>query len=412
MSDQRMRILLVGIGGYGNSYVNMLLDAPEQDRFVIVGAVDPYPESCRRFAELQSRNVPVMPSLEDFYDSERSADLAIISTPPQLHAAHTELAMSRGSHVLCEKPLCTSPGDAVRMAEAQSRWNKHVAIGYQWSFSRSIEQLKSQILAGDFGRPIRLRTLVLWPRDESYYARNRWAGTIKDARGQWVLDSPANNACAHYLHNMLYVLGDRPDRSITPATLTAELYRAHRIENYDTAVLRCRTTDDIDIHFVVSHATVERRGPVFHYEFERATITFDEQPGASILANTANGLRICGSPNEDRARKFWHTLDCIQGHASPLCGIEAATPHTQCVWAAQRSMPLIADFPHSSIRVTGPIGKQSTTVAGLGDALRQCYDQWKLPSELGFEWARQGETVSLPAHGAFPSLVSLHRSML
>ncbi len=44
-------------------------------------------------------------------------------------------------------------------------------------------------------------------------------------QGRLVLDSPVNNACSHYLHNMFYVLGDRLDRSDQPKWVTAELYR-------------------------------------------------------------------------------------------------------------------------------------------------------------------------------------------
>jgi hypothetical protein len=38
---------------------------------------------------------------------------------------------------------------------------------------------------------------------------------------------------------MLYLLGDSPTTSGVPARVEAQLYRAHDIENYDTAILRC-----------------------------------------------------------------------------------------------------------------------------------------------------------------------------
>ena len=40
---------------------------------------------------------------------------------------------------------------------------------------------------------------------------------------------------------MLYVLGKTPDTSAQPHSVTAELYRANPIENYDTAAIRCTT---------------------------------------------------------------------------------------------------------------------------------------------------------------------------
>src|SRR4051812_35667852 len=94
-------IALVGIGGYRNNYVSALLDAPTQDEFCIAGAIDPVPKLCRRLRELESASIPLYTSLEDFYATNR-ADLAVISTPLQFHAAQTCLALARGSHVLCE----------------------------------------------------------------------------------------------------------------------------------------------------------------------------------------------------------------------------------------------------------------------------------------------------------------------
>src|SRR5918992_777122 len=101
------------------------------------------------------------------------------------------------------------------MIRARDAAGRQVSIGYQWSFCPAIQRLAS---------------MVLWPRDETYYLRNKWAGRLFTGQGHPVFDSPVNNACAHYLHNMFYVLGDRTDTSAVPARVTAELYRANSIE--------------------------------------------------------------------------------------------------------------------------------------------------------------------------------------
>ena len=43
------------------------------------------------------------------------------------------------------------------MAASQNQSGKRVAIGYQWSFSQAIQQLKKDILDGVFGKARRLR---------------------------------------------------------------------------------------------------------------------------------------------------------------------------------------------------------------------------------------------------------------
>jgi hypothetical protein len=203
------------------------------------------------------------------------------------------------------------------------------------------------------------------------------------------------NACAHYLHNMLYLTGDRVDRSAEPTSVTAELYRAHPIENYDTGCLRITTVGGAEHLFIVSHATEGRVDPTFSYEFERGTIDFAASPDGDIVARMADGTtKNYGSPNEPNDGKILLTVDAIGRGTPSLCGIEAAAAHTRCAVAAQASAPDIVPFPRDLVRVTGEVGHRATAVEGLDDVLRRCYAEWRLPSELAVSWARPGRAVT------------------
>jgi predicted dehydrogenase len=380
-----LTIVVVGIGGYGHHFMNALLDAPSHQDVRIVGTVDPRPDGYERLDELRARRIPHFDTLDDFYRAH-TADLAVISSPIQFHADQVCTALSHGSHVLCEKPLCCTPADADRMAAAQQAAGRHVAIGYQWSFSGAVQELKADILAGRFGKPRRLRCLTLWPRDDKYYNRNRWAGATHDEQGRPVFDSPVNNACAHHLHHLFYLLGDKANASAAPTTLTAELFRANAIANYDTAAIRCGTSAGADILFVTSHAVRSRLGPNYQLEFENAVVEYVDAPSAIIKATFTSGSTICyGSPDEPRDRKLWCTVAAIRKGEPALCPIGAAASHTRAVAMAQAAG--IADFPKRLIRTVGEPGSQFTVVQGLDGALRRCYEQWSLPSELDFAWA-------------------------
>ncbi|HEV2296550.1 MAG TPA: Gfo/Idh/MocA family oxidoreductase [Tepidisphaeraceae bacterium] len=390
-------VALVGIGGYGSIYVSALLEAAGRVREQqFIAAVDPSPALCDRLEELRGRQIPIYASLETLYEHHRP-DLVVISSPFHLHAAQAVTALEHGSHVLCEKPMCVTVRQAQEMRCARDRAGRHVAIGYQWSFSPAIQRLKSDIQAGLFGRAKRLKTIVLWPRDESYYGRNRWAGRQYDEQGGPIFDSPVSNACAHYLHNMLYVLGAQTDRSAAPDRVTAELYRAHPIENYDTAALRCWTVDGVEILFVVSHATRQTHGPELRYEFEKAVVTFAEHRGGEIIARFNDGAeRNYGSPWESSdTGKLWATLRAIRSGAPTVCGIEAAVAQTQVTAAVQESMPSPLPFPPNLVRVEGEPGARKTWVEGLEAVLAESYQQCRLPSELNVEWARAGRSVDV-----------------
>ena len=385
--------MLGGIGGYGNSYVDYLLDAGAAHGARIVAAADPAPAGCKRLAELKALGVPVLPTLDEALEAA-PADLVVLSTPISLHAPHACTALARGAHVLCEKPLCASLADARSLFEARARAGRQVAVGYQWSFCETTLALKRDILAGRFGAPRRLKTLVLWPRDRAYYHRNRWAGRQRDDQGRWVLDSPVNNAVAHHLQHMLFLLGGRIDRSLCPDAVTAELYRANAIENYDTAMLRARAANGAEILFTASHAVQRTVNPTCLFEFELATIAFSDATGNRFVARFGNGeTRDYGSPDQ-HDRKLWTTIDCVRTGAPVPCGLEAAAAHTLCMLGAQQSS-VITPFPASLIRSTGEGNNTLVSVDGMEETLERCHDANRLPSEAGVPWAKPGRDVAL-----------------
>src|SRR5688500_11668800 len=114
-----VNVALVGICGYGASYLNALLDAGGEDpdeAFRLCAVVDPAASRSPRLAEVRERNIPVFSDLADLYaaNSPRT-DLTLMCTPIHLHARHTCLALAHGSRVLCEKPLSATAKDALRV---------------------------------------------------------------------------------------------------------------------------------------------------------------------------------------------------------------------------------------------------------------------------------------------------------
>jgi predicted dehydrogenase len=396
-----VRLVLAGIGGMGACYLDELFDHAGDRPFELTGAVDPSPRRSRQAAALEERGVPVYPSLEDFY-GRHQADLAIISSPIHFHSSQTLEALARGSHVLCEKPAAALIQEVRRMAEAAAPSGRFAAVGYQWSFSRAIQDLKADVRAGVFGRPKRLRCLYLWPRDETYYGRNDWAGRIRNASGQWILDSPANNAMAHDLHNMLYILGPATDRSAEPARVTAELYRAYPIQNYDTVAARVITRDDVELLIYFSHACAADIGPVISYEFEEATVLGSGR-GSSLKAVHADGrITEYGPPDDEPFKKLWDCLAAVRTGDRPVCGLEAAASQTLCVNGFQESHP-ISSFPARFQEREGKPGSRWVYVRGLEETFVRCYQGGKLPSEMGVDWAQPGREVELTDYPAFPS---------
>jgi len=393
-------IVLVGTSGMGLVYLDALLKDRMSGAFRLAGTVDPYPDRCSRLDELRALKIPNFGSLEEFYARAR-AELAIISSPIHFHCQQTLAALARGSDVLCEKPPAATIQEVWTMIEAQDLVRQWVAVGYQWSSSAAVQSLKKDMMEGLFGKPKRLKCLYLWPRDEAYYQRNDWAGRQRDGQGRWILDSPANNAMAHDLHNMFYVLGRTRETSAVPVQVEAELYRAHDIENFDTAAIRCLTDEGTEILFYASHSAPADTGPVFSYEFEGGTVSADGR-GADITASIGGRAKNYGCPDVEPLRKLSSAIACIQSRRLPECGLEAAMSQTLCINGAQDSMPEIQEFPADLLEIKGESGRRTIQVRGLDEALRACYERNRLPCELGVSWAKPGRKVELRGYDHFP----------
>jgi len=306
------------------------------------------------------------------------AELAIICTPPFLHAAQSIAALSHGSFVLCEKPVAPTLREALEMENAAGRYEKWVAIGYQWSFSDAVLALKRDILAGRLGKPRVLKTIVSWPRKRSYYGRGvGWAGKIqKDGVTVW--DSIASNACAHYLHNMLFLLGEQMQSAATPLRVEAECLRAYDIETFDTCALKMEMREGSTAFFVASHAADEKLDPQFVYEFEKATVTyFDGQ----IVADFGDGLRVCyGDPFEDEMRKVSDCARAVENGTLPPCTVHTASAHTALMAGLHKNMTVAAFNPETVSQ-----NEEKIWVRGLCATMRKCYRETALFSECGIK---------------------------
>jgi predicted dehydrogenase len=388
--SKELTVALAGIGGYGENYVKALLQDRADRKFV--AAADPAPERCKLLAEIKAKGIPVYPDLESLY-KDFSPSLTALASPIQLHRPQSELALARGSHVLCEKPAAGSLADAEAMLAAEkASKGLFLAIGYQWSYSTAVLDLKKDILAGRLGRPLRLRSLILWPRALSYYQRNSWAGALKTPGGLAVNDSPLNNATAHYLHNCLFLLGSELGSSAQPERLRAELARVNRIQNFDTVSLRLEAAG-AEILFLSSHATRTQLGPICSYEFENATVSYEDSHRSFVARFKDGSFKNYGNPEESIMKKLDDCAAAARDGGRPVCAIETALAHTRCVEATQRSSAVL-EMPEE-YRATLENGSDPLNVIkGLPELMTLCYAQSALPSECGLAaWAKPGELV-------------------
>lgn len=386
------RVLLSGIGGYASNYITALL-SPRADSlpFEFVAAADPCAENCAMYQQLKDAGVRVYHDIAEFF-AEDTCDLCIIASPIQFHLEQTRIAMEHGAHVLCEKPIGATLCQAKEMLALEERFGRKIMIGFQWSYAEGMLSLKRDIMAGRFGKPIDLRVMLDWPRGSNYYARP-WAGKIRDASGREVYDSIANNACAHYIHNMLFLLGGELDSSAMPESVEAQLYRSNAIENFDTAFMHIRAAG-ADLMFAASHAGSKNAQPALDYRFEKARITMEgENENCFVLrAHTDEGdlLYPMNSTHQD---KFYDALRMLKGEPQP-CTVRTAIPHALCIDALSR-MPIHDVSSEYIDRMELHPGDFYNVARGMDELLYNALESGKLPCASAAPYVAESSRIDI-----------------
>ncbi len=373
-----IRVLLVGIGGYAAGYVHEMVERGISGGLKLAGIVDPYAEKSIHYEKAKSITSVFCNSLEEFY-ADHTADLAVISTPIPLHAPQAVCCMEHGSHVLLEKPIAGTLEDAQRIADAQCRTGKLLAVGFQWCNDPAMYAFRQDVRSGLFGEILSMRTLVLWPRDTAYYQRGSgWAGKKYDKNGYPIFDSVASNATAHYLFNALWIAGS------APTEVEAFTARANPIETYDTIVLKGKLRG-ADLTFAATHAGGRGivQNPMFEYVFEKGSICYGGygKTGGELIFRFNDGTEkhygiSRTDTGTDRMHKLWDIAGLIAGDGGKIaCTAQEAMLHTRAMESVRSVCPEAYVFPNEQVCLTNG----TYWVPGLCEKLIDCYENRRLP---------------------------------
>ena len=144
-----LRVLQVGAGAMGRSWLRLLAESPEVE---LVGLVDLDQQAARSAAEATGhRGVAVAGSLGELLpvvDAEAVLDITV----PAAHAAVSREALRHGLPVLGEKPLAESVSAGLGMVAAAERSGQLLAVSQSRRHWRQLTAFRGQISRlGDLG---------------------------------------------------------------------------------------------------------------------------------------------------------------------------------------------------------------------------------------------------------------------
>lgn len=375
VSPSPARIAIIGVSGYGSIHLQLARESRDRGEVTITAAaIINSAEEAATIAELQAHGTEVFTDYAEMFRRHAGRiDLCLIPTGIHWHARMTIAALEAGANVLVEKPLAGSVAEVAEIRRAEQRTGRFAAVGFQDFYEPGTIWLKNELQRGVIGDIWSVRFLGVWPRPRAYFTRNNWAGRLK-VDGVPVMDSPLNNAFAHFVMLSLF-LGGAEESAATPRLEGVELLRAHAIESFDTAVVRSLTARGVKLWFGASHAcreTIEpeivitgRHGQAcWRYEAEawwRAT-------DGVVMRRTL--LDITGA----RRAMFRAALQRLQDPAVPICTSELAGRHTALIEAIH-GQARVQPVPPDKIVWSGSNGDASQVpeIHGLAEAMRRSY---------------------------------------
>ena len=194
MASARIRLGVIGAGTMGSQH------ARNARRFVSACELAALQDLDRGRAERLAAELggangadgPAVLSSPEELIASSAVDAVLVAAPDAFHAELVLACLAAGKAVLCEKPLASSPEEALRIVEAEAGAGRRlVSLGFQRRFDPAHAALKALADSGALGRPL------LWK------GVHRNAKAAYDSSGAFILA----NSAGHDIDSSRWLLG-------------------------------------------------------------------------------------------------------------------------------------------------------------------------------------------------------------
>jgi predicted dehydrogenase len=151
-------------------------------------------------------------------------DAVVVAAPHNFHVPISCYALKKGIHVLVEKPLAVTVGEADKLIRAAKKSRRIFGVMLQQRLTPHYQAAKKIIAGGGVGKIYRVSMVIPWWRAQAYYDSGDWRATWKGEGGGIII-----NQFPHNLDMLCWLVG-MPQRVYGWVKT-----RYHRIEVEDEA---------------------------------------------------------------------------------------------------------------------------------------------------------------------------------
>jgi predicted dehydrogenase len=221
----------MGVGGFGGHWLDVL-DA-NQEKVDVVALVDVSAEALDTACTRYGHAPEICFTTLDAALVQVEADIMICVTPPQVHREHVTQALQAGLHVLCEKPLASTPEDCVALLYASREFGRKLAVSQNYRYRPGIQTMARLVREGAIGTigQVKIDFYKGWYFDTDNFRRTMAHPLIVDM-------------CIHHFDLLRFVTG------LEPETVRGESWNPPWSDNTGDTSTALQITMDNGAHFV------------------------------------------------------------------------------------------------------------------------------------------------------------------
>ena len=174
-----LRVGLIGIGGMGGCHYGNYKDVKGA---TLVAVCDVRADMAKEKTE--GTGLPIYTDYKEMIEKE-SLDMVDICTPSYMHKEMAIYCLSKGLHVLCEKPMTLNKEDAEEVVKAANATDKFFMAAHVVRFMAPYAYLREVIKSGELGRLLRLdmkriSSIPIWSWEDWMRDESKSGGVITD----------------------------------------------------------------------------------------------------------------------------------------------------------------------------------------------------------------------------------------
>lgn len=278
-----MKYALIGCGRISTNHMKAAIN----NKLEIVGICDILPD---KMADILTKHSLEKEEAIHCYTDYReliemeSPELISIATESGSHAEIALYCIDKGIHVIIEKPMAMSIEDANKIIDLARERDVKVSACHQNRFNIAVQELRTAIEEGRFGKISHGSIHVRWNRNRGYYDQAPWRGT-------WAQDGGAlMNQCIHGIDLLRWMMGDEVE----------EVYGVTRQQFHDYL-----EAEDVGMAVVKfkngAIGTIEGTTNVFPKNLEETLYIFGEKGTVKIGGTSTNNIDIWDFEDETDA---------------------------------------------------------------------------------------------------------------